>query len=105
VIIVFAGSAPLPHVHRQLVEAADGDQRRQCDRAPRAAIEPGPGPDLAPGIAGDQVLEVGGEVAGVLDRFVDMLIAEHLAAHLHAALVLIVRHLRPPCRGVRRAPR
>ena len=63
------------------------DERGQRDAAPRAAVEPRPGPDLAPGVAGDQILEVRGELGRACDRSVDVLVAEHGAAHLHASLV------------------
>ena len=59
---------------------------------------PGPRPDLAPGVAGDQILEVGGERRRPLDRGVDVLVAEHLAADLHAAIVRLVAHAPLPRR-------
>ena len=86
-------------VHRELVLAAERDERRQRDAAPRAAVEAGPRPDLAPGVAGDQVLEVGRELGRPLDRAVDVLVAEHLAARLHAPRVVVVTscaHARRP---------
>src|SRR5262245_4178589 len=62
-----------------------------------AVVEMRPGPDIAPGIAGDQVLEVGIERVAVLDRLVDPLIAEHLAALGHAVVAaLVVVHVSPP---------
>ena len=45
---------------------------------------PGPRPDAAPGVAGDEVLEVGGDVVGARDGPVDVGVAEHRAAHLLA---------------------
>ena len=44
-------------------------------------------PRLAPGGAGDVLLEGAAEVGGVGGRAVDVLVAEHLAADLHAGLV------------------
>ena len=41
---------------------------------------PGPRPDLPPGVAGDEVLEVLGERRRALDRAVDVLVPEHLPA-------------------------
>jgi hypothetical protein len=82
-------------MHLQLVHAPEHDQRRERDRAARAPVEPRPRPDLPPGVARDQVLEVGGEVGRAGDRGVHVLVAEDLAPSLHAALVGVVGHARP----------
>ena len=42
--------------------AVERDERGEGHAAPRPAVEAGPRPDLAPGVARDQVLEVGGEL-------------------------------------------
>ncbi len=58
-----------------------------------AVVEMRPGPDVAPGITGDQVLEIGIERVAVRDRFVDPFIAEHFSALGHAVVAaLIVIH-------------
>src|SRR5690606_38177350 len=48
------------------------------------------GPDVAPGIAGDQVLEVRGERRRAGDGTVDVLVPENGAAHLHAGCVAVL---------------
>src|SRR5688572_18752274 len=62
---VAAGGAD---VHRELVLMAAGDERGERDRAVHAAVESRPGPDLAPRVPRDQVLERGGEGGRALDR-------------------------------------
>src|SRR5829696_3699580 len=46
-------------VHLELLEVAVSDERGERDGAAGAAVEAGAVPDLVPGVAGDQVLEVG----------------------------------------------
>ena len=53
-----------PHVHRELLVVAAGDQRGERDQRAAAPVEAGAGPDAAPGVLGDQLLEVPGEVGG-----------------------------------------
>ncbi len=67
---------------------AAGDQRGERDQRAAAPVEAGAGPDGAPGVLGDQLLEVPGELGRVRGRAVDVLGSEHLAAHLHAVVVL-----------------
>src|SRR5262245_61711971 len=45
------------HVHGELVPVVAGDERGQGDRAAHPPVETGTGPHLAPGVAGDEVLE------------------------------------------------
>jgi hypothetical protein len=47
-------------MHREFVLVAAGHQRRNGEEAAGAPVEHEPGPDLAPRVAGDEVLEVGG---------------------------------------------
>ena len=54
------------HVQRELLVVAAGHQRGQRDQRAAAAVESGAGPDGAPRVLGDQLLEVAGEVGGVL---------------------------------------
>src|SRR5215213_5393198 len=81
------------HMHAQLLEAAGRDQRGERDGAASAAVEARSRPDLAPRVAGDQVLEVGRELRLACLRGVHVLVAEHLTAHLHAALVRLSHRL------------
>src|SRR3954463_10549148 len=69
-----------PHVHRQLVLATRGDEGDDRDDAARPAVEPGARPDVAPRVAGDEVLEVRGEVGRAGARAVDVVVAEDLPA-------------------------
>src|SRR5207248_6562061 len=78
------------HVQLELVLAAERDERRDRYQAPRPPVEPGPAPDLAPGVACDQILEVGGELGGALDRTVDVLVAEDFPPRAHP----LVAHVR-----------
>src|SRR5204863_2548521 len=75
------------YVQRELLPVTERDQGRDRDRAASPAIEARTRPDLTPGVARDQVLEVRGEGSGVRRRAVDVLVAEHLAARPHAVVV------------------
>src|SRR5439155_8763729 len=77
-------------VHGQLVLLAQRGEDRQRDRAAGAAVEAIAGPDAAPCLLGDELLERRGELGGPLHGAVDVLVAEHLAADPHAALVGVV---------------
>src|SRR5580698_3306490 len=55
-----------------------------------AVVEMRPGPDLAPGVARDQVDELSVERVLVGDRFVDPGIAQHLAALRHAVIAALL---------------
>src|SRR5690349_11274661 len=80
----------------ELVPLAQREQRADDEDAPRALVEMRPGPDLAPGIARDQVLKFGAEGAAVLLRLVDPGIAEDFSALAHAAvaaLLIVHRYL------------
>src|SRR3954451_1448049 len=72
------------------------DEGRHRDRAAHAAVEAGTGPDLAPRVARDQVLEVLGERGRRRDRAVDVVVAENGAPELHALVVTVVAHVRKP---------
>src|SRR5439155_21014993 len=79
-------------VQRELVVAPERGQDRERDGAAGAAVEARASPDGAPGVAGDEVLERGREVGCAGERAVDVLVAEHVAADLHACLVGVVAH-------------
>ena len=72
-------------VHRKLLLTAERDEGRQRDAAACAPVEAVPRPDLTPGIARDQVLEVLGERRRPRIGVVDMLVSQHFAARAHAA--------------------
>ena len=67
-----------PHRHAQHQQAARGVGQRR------------PAPDVVPGVAGDQALELGVEIARVVERLVDPGIAQHRAAVLHAAVEIVL---------------
>src|SRR5205085_1851465 len=80
---VQAEFVPLPERHH----GADHEH------AAGALVEMRSGPDLTPGVARDQVLEIDIERIPGSDRLVDPGIAEHLAALDHAAVAaLLVVH-------------
>ena len=54
-----------PQVQGQLLVVAAGDQRGEGDHRAAAPVEAGAGPDRAPGVLGDELLEVAGELGGV----------------------------------------
>src|SRR5215204_702462 len=70
-------------VHCELALAVERDERHQRYGTSHTPVEPGSRPDLAPRVAGDQVLEVRAVVRGTCDRAVDMVVSEHLAADSH----------------------
>src|SRR5438132_301571 len=74
----------------EFIPLAERDHGADHEYAPRAMVEMRPGPDVAPGVARDQVLEIGVERVAVGDRFVDPFIAEHLAALGHAVVAALV---------------
>src|SRR5690242_18887403 len=53
-------------------------------------------PGLAPAILGDDALEVAVEVVDALHGAIDIIVAQHLAAHGHAAVVGLLVHGHPP---------
>ncbi len=67
----------------ELVEAPEGDEHREGDRAAGPSVERRPRPDLAPGEAGDEVQERLGEGGRARRRGVDVGVAEHRAPHGH----------------------
>src|ERR687893_2605794 len=77
-------------VRGELLVVAAGHEGREGYAAAGLAVEAGSGPDLAPRVARDEVLEVRGEGGGLLDRRVHVHVAEDLAADLHALVVGLV---------------
>ena len=81
------------HMQAKLVPLAERHHGADHQHAPRAVIEMRTGPDLTPGIAGDEIDEVGVESVFPRDRFIDPGIAQHLAALRHAVVAaLLVIH-------------
>jgi hypothetical protein len=71
-------------VHAELFPATERDRRAQHHQAPRAPVEAGTRPDLAPGVSRDEILKVLGQRGGLCERSRDVIAAEHLAAYLQA---------------------
>src|ERR1700761_905172 len=82
----------------EFVPLAERHHRADDQHAAGALVEMRAGPDLAPGIAGDQVLEVGVERIAVGDRLVDPGVAEDLTARGHpvVAALLVIHGVLPP---------
>src|SRR5260370_852640 len=55
-------------------------------------VKPGAAPDLTPGVAGDQILEIGGETVRARDGGVDVRVAENLAPHARPGCAAVVVH-------------
>ena len=77
-------------VQLELLPAAQRGGDRHHDDAPRLDVQPRAAPDLMPGVAGDEVLEFGGEVVGAGHRLVDPGVTQHAAPVAHAALEIVV---------------
>ena len=85
-------------VQLQLALAAERHHRRDRDEAARAPVEARTRPDLAPGIPGEELLELAREVGRARRGGIDVLVAVHLAAHAHALLIPVVCHGTSPAR-------
>jgi len=68
------------HMKAQLLLTVQGDQEGDGEQAPGRAREPRPGPDVAPDVPRDELLEVGGEGGLSGERAIDVRVAEHGAA-------------------------
>src|ERR1700722_813734 len=73
-------------VHRQLILVLEGGQHGQRDDRALRTAQPGPGPDLAPGVPGDPVLERGGELGRAGRGPIHVGVAEDRPANRHALL-------------------
>src|SRR6516162_2850178 len=96
------------NMQAEFVPLTERDEGADDKHAARTLVEMRSGPDLAPGIARDQVLEFDVERISVGDRFVDPGVAENAAAPRHAAVVaLLIVHssFLPSSRGVSVASR
>src|SRR5262245_65527177 len=83
-----------------------GDHAEIEDRA-LARSERVVAPGFTPTILGDDALEITVEVIGALERAIDIVFAEHLAAHGEAAVIGILIHgsFPPVCARGLQAPR
>ena len=75
----------------ELLPARQPHRHAEDQQAPRRRVEAGPAPDVVPGVARDQILELGVERVRVVERLVDPGIAEHRAAVLRAAVEIVER--------------
>ena len=83
----------------QLFRSIEDHRHRHRDAAPGAPVETRARPDLAPGVAGDQVLKIAGQGRGAGLRTIDMFIAKDLAPNFQSALTpLDVARVPPPLR-------
>ena len=73
-------------MHGQLFEMTVRDEGGEGDGTAHPPFQPGPRPDVPPGVTGDEVLEVGGEIGGAGARAVNMGIAEHRPTNRHAVI-------------------
>src|ERR1043166_9528757 len=75
------------HVRLELVMTVERREHGEVEHAARAPVEARPIPDRTPAIFGDEVLHRPVEVVGRGDLLVDIVGAEHLAAHFEPAVV------------------
>lgn len=76
--------------------AAERDRHGQHQQPPGLVIEPGPRPDITPGIARDDIEEIGIERGPLRRRAIDMSIAQNRAARaLSERLAFVLFHRRP----------
>ena len=76
-------------VQLELLPARQPHRHAEHEQAPRVVVEAGAAPDVVPGVARDQALEVGVELARAGERAVDPLVAEHGAAVGEAAIEVV----------------
>src|SRR5947209_4560115 len=79
-------------MERQLLMMPERDEGGECDGAAHAPVEPRPRPDFPPGIAGNEILKLPGELGAARKGSLDVVIPQNLTAHGHAALILILSH-------------
>src|SRR5215213_9336884 len=84
-------------VQLELLEPAQGHQRHQRYATARPAVQPRAGPDLTPGVARAEALEVGGEARRALECGIHEVVAQHLPPYPHPTLVERVVRCHLPC--------
>ena len=77
-------------VQLEFLPAREAHRHAEHEQAAGGGVEPGPAPDVVPGIAGDEALELGVECVRVVQRLVDPGVAQHRAAILHAAVEVVL---------------
>jgi hypothetical protein len=92
-VVGHAVAARGPHMHRQLLVMAAGDQRGERDQRPAAPIQARARPDRAPCVLRDEVLELRGEIRCGRDGPVHVSVAEHLASYRHPRGVHVGVHM------------
>src|SRR5262249_58334467 len=75
------------HVQAQLLVAVEGDEQCHREKAPRVPRQARARPDLAPGVPGDELLELLVERGPRGERAVDVGVAEDRAPDGHALIV------------------
>jgi len=84
-------------MHLQLRLAIESDQHGNSDHAAGMVIEPRTRPGLAPGIAGNKVLKLIIQRRQMLQRTVDVGVAQYFAPYRHPVLIaLFIIHGVPP---------
>ena len=78
------------HVQPEFVPLAERDHGADHEHAAGAFVVMRPRPDLAPGVAGDEVLEFLVERGLLRVGAIDPFVAQYLAALGHAALVAVL---------------
>src|SRR5699024_12277335 len=74
-------------VHSEFLPILSSHHRGQCDGRTHATVESWAGPNGAPRIAGDHLLEVPGEVVGIGVGAINVSIGQHLATNGHAGII------------------
>src|SRR5262249_42804050 len=70
-------------VQRELFAAVERHEHREAKEAARAPVEARAAPDLAPGVAREQVEELAVEFGAIRGAAVDVRRSEHRAPHVH----------------------
>src|SRR5438067_9371927 len=82
-----------PQVEGELFRPVEGDSHRHGDAATRPSVQPGPGPDLTPGVSREQILKIFAEASILCLRTIDILVPPYFAPNLPASdVALFVVH-------------
>ena len=79
------------HMHAEFVATIQSDHHRECQQTASMAGQAGARPYFAPGVAGDEVLEIAVEIGGCGHGAVHVFVAENGAPDFHALLVAFCR--------------
>src|SRR5579864_7722850 len=84
-------------MQRQLLRTIERDHHCHRDAAASPPVQPGPAPDLTPGVAREQILKIARKLRRSGRRAIDVLVTQHLPANLHPLLpALVVVHFVAP---------